>query len=104
MCGIVGCLGRQDAQEVIVKGLKSLEYRGYDSAGIALHNGEYINRSRAKGKLVNLEEKLRKDPLSGHVGIGHTRWATHGPPNEKNAHPHSVGGVSIVHNLSLIHI
>ncbi len=98
MCGIVGCVGRDDAQDVIIKGLKSLEYRGYDSAGIAMHNGDYINRTRAKGKLMNLEQKLAKDPLIGKNGIGHTRWATHGPPSEKNAHPHSIGGVSIVHN------
>jgi len=98
MCGIVGCLGREDAQQVIVKGLKTLEYRGYDSAGVAIHNGEFINRSRARGKLVNLENKLLEEPIPGSLGIGHTRWATHGPATEKNAHPHMIGGVSVVHN------
>ncbi len=98
MCGIVGCLGREDAQSVIVNGLKALEYRGYDSAGVAIHSGQKINRVRAEGKLINLQEKLTEQSLPGQLGIGHTRWATHGAPSEKNAHPHTVGGVSLVHN------
>lgn len=98
MCGIVGYLGPENPKDVIVKGLKALEYRGYDSAGVAiLHEGRF-KRVRAEGKLANLEQKLEGQSFDGHLGIGHTRWATHGPPSERNAHPHCVGGVSIVHN------
>lgn len=98
MCGIVGYLGSQDPKKVIVDGLKKLEYRGYDSAGIAvLHHG-VTKRIRAEGKLKNLEDKLVSENFDGHLGIGHTRWATHGAPNEKNAHPHQVGEISLVHN------
>lgn len=98
MCGIVGYLGSQSPKEVIVGGLKKLEYRGYDSAGIAvLQDGKTV-RVRAEGKLKSLEDKLAAMPLTSHVGIGHTRWATHGPPSERNAHPHHVGGISLVHN------
>ncbi len=98
MCGIVGYYGPKDPKEVIVNGLRALEYRGYDSAGVAiLHQGEF-KRVRAEGKLVHLEERLKEEVFDGHLGIGHTRWATHGLPIERNAHPHCVDGVSIVHN------
>lgn len=98
MCGIVGILGREAAAPRLLDALRRLEYRGYDSAGIAtVENGE-IARARAEGKLVNLEQALGAHPLSGSAGIGHTRWATHGPATEANAHPHSAGGVTLVHN------
>lgn len=98
MCGIVGIVGRQPVAERLVDALKRLEYRGYDSAGVAtLHNG-VMDRRRAEGKLFNLEKKLSEEPLPGNIGIAHTRWATHGVPNETNAHPHFVDGVAVVHN------
>jgi glutamine---fructose-6-phosphate transaminase (isomerizing) len=98
MCGIVGIVGTRDVAGRLFDGLKRLEYRGYDSAGIAtLHDGE-IDRRRAEGKLVNLGARLAESPLPGTIGIAHTRWATHGAPTEDNAHPHIVGDVSIVHN------
>lgn len=98
MCGIVGYCGPREPKEVILKGLKSLEYRGYDSAGVAILDQGRFKRVRAEGKLTNLETKLVQESFDGHLGIGHTRWATHGKPSERNAHPHCVGGVSIVHN------
>lgn len=98
MCGIVGYLGPMDPKDVIVEGLKKLEYRGYDSAGVAILSDGQTKRVRSQGKLVNLEEKLSKESIKGHIGIGHTRWATHGVPSERNAHPHFVDGVSLVHN------
>ncbi|MGH6734535.1 MAG: glutamine--fructose-6-phosphate transaminase (isomerizing) [Methyloceanibacter sp.] len=98
MCGIVGILGRGPVAEKLVDALKRLEYRGYDSAGVAtLENGR-LDRRRAEGKLRNLEELLKAYPLHGDTGIGHTRWATHGKPSEANAHPHMTDDVSIVHN------
>lgn len=98
MCGIIGIIGKDTVSERILEGLKRLEYRGYDSAGIAtLVNGK-IDRRRAEGKLVNLAERLKDSPLAGDVGIGHTRWATHGVPTENNAHPHTDGKVAVVHN------
>jgi glucosamine--fructose-6-phosphate aminotransferase (isomerizing) len=98
MCGIVGILGKGPVAFGIVDSLKRLEYRGYDSAGVAvLENGE-ISRVRAEGKLKNLDAKLREAPLSGHCGIGHTRWATHGKPTENNAHPHATARLAVVHN------
>ena len=98
MCGIVGYIGGQRATPVILEGLKKLEYRGYDSAGIAtLSSGESAIR-RSEGKLVNLENLLRTQPLSGVIGIGHTRWATHGRPSEINAHPHKAGPIIVIHN------
>ncbi len=98
MCGIVGIVGSESVAERLFEGLRRLEYRGYDSAGIAtLHDGE-IDRRRAEGKLVNLGKRLAESPLPGTIGIAHTRWATHGAPTEDNAHPHIVGDVSIVHN------
>lgn len=98
MCGIVGILGRGPVAEQLVDSLKRLEYRGYDSAGVATLEGTNLARRRAEGKLRNLEAKLKEHPLSGHVGIGHTRWATHGKPTESNAHPHAAEYVAVVHN------
>ena len=98
MCGIVGVLGHHEAAPILVEALKRLEYRGYDSAGIATINGDVLERRRAIGKLVNLSDKLVHEPLAGKSGIGHTRWATHGAPNVNNAHPHKSGGVAVVHN------
>jgi glutamine---fructose-6-phosphate transaminase (isomerizing) len=98
MCGIVGILGRAPVAEQLVDSLKRLEYRGYDSAGVATLEGDHIERRRAEGKLKNLEAKLKASPLSGHSGIGHTRWATHGKPTENNAHPHATDNVTVVHN------
>lgn len=98
MCGIIGILGEKEVTPLIVEGLRRLEYRGYDSTGVAtLHEGN-LARRRAKGKLVNLEEALAGEPLAGTVGIGHTRWATHGGPSEGNAHPHKTDKVAVVHN------
>ncbi len=98
MCGIIGILGRQDVAPLLIDGLKRLEYRGYDSAGVAtLVNGR-IDRRRAQGKIANLEQRLAEQPLGGTIGIGHTRWATHGRPTENNAHPHATARVAIVHN------
>tara|TARA_R110000868_G_scaffold373543_1_gene637658 strand:- start:32475 stop:34298 length:1824 start_codon:yes stop_codon:yes gene_type:complete len=98
MCGIIGIIGKDSVSDRILEGLKRLEYRGYDSAGIAtLVNGD-IERRRAEGKLINLANRLVEQPLAGDVGIGHTRWATHGVPTENNAHPHTDGKVAVVHN------
>src|SRR5437660_9570864 len=98
MCGIVGIVGREPVAGQMVDALKRLEYRGYDSAGIATLEGGHLTRRRAEGKLRNLELRLNKDPLAGTIGIGHTRWATHGKPNEINAHPHAADRVAVVHN------
>lgn len=98
MCGIIGILGDQPAAPRLVEALKRLEYRGYDSAGVALLEGGKLKRLRAPGKLSNLDTKVRETTLRASVGIGHTRWATHGQPNETNAHPHASGRVAIVHN------
>jgi glutamine---fructose-6-phosphate transaminase (isomerizing) len=98
MCGIVGYVGTRQCVEVVVSGLRKLEYRGYDSAGVAVVGAGGLTVSRAKGKLKNLVEKLTETPLPGCVGIGHTRWATHGRPSDENAHPHAYGGVAVVHN------
>ena len=98
MCGIVGVLGQHEAAPLLVEALKRLEYRGYDSAGIATVNNGALDRRRAVGKLVNLSDLLVHDPLPGKSGIGHTRWATHGEPNTQNAHPHQSGPVAVVHN------
>ncbi len=98
MCGIVGILGHQPAAPLLLDALKRLEYRGYDSAGMATLVDGRIERRRAEGKLANLERVLQEEPLPGVVGIGHTRWATHGAPTRDNAHPHQAGGVAVVHN------
>jgi glucosamine--fructose-6-phosphate aminotransferase (isomerizing) len=98
MCGIVGVLGQHQAAPILFEGLKRLEYRGYDSAGIATVNGGRLDRRRALGKLVNLADLLVHQPLQGTSGIGHTRWATHGKPTTENAHPHARGRVAVVHN------
>lgn len=99
MCGIVGYIGEQKAADILVKGLKRLEYRGYDSAGIALMNGEMCIQ-KGKGKVKNLENALKSNPMLGKIGIGHTRWATHGQPNDINSHPHlsESGKIAVVHN------
>jgi len=101
MCGIVGYIGHREAYPIVLKGLKRLEYRGYDSAGIALYDGNEIKLSKTKGKVVDLEERLVKEiPTKGNIGIGHTRWATHGVPNDVNSHPHysNSGNLVIIHN------
>lgn len=98
MCGIIGIIGKDSVSERILEGLKRLEYRGYDSAGIATLVNGHIERRRAEGKLINLANRLADEPLAGDVGIGHTRWATHGVPTENNAHPHTDGKVAVVHN------
>src|SRR3954468_13551649 len=98
MCGIVGVLGRSAVALQVIDALKRLEYRGYDSAGVATLEDGRLDRRRAEGKLRNLETKLSQAPLSGVVGIGHTRWATHGKPNETNAHPHATDKLAVVHN------
>jgi len=98
MCGIVGYYGPKDPKSVIVGGLKRLEYRGYDSAGVAILNNGEFKIVRASGKLGELQKKLDTETFNGRIGIGHTRWATHGVPSERNAHPHKVEGVSLVHN------
>ena len=98
MCGIVGVLGQHQAAPILVEALKRLEYRGYDSAGIATINNGKLEIRRAVGKLVNLSDLLVHEPLAGKSGIGHTRWATHGVPSTKNAHPHQAGSVAVVHN------
>src|SRR5262247_4016305 len=98
MCGIVGILGREPVAGSLVDALKRLEYRGYDSAGVATLEGGQLARRRAEGKLRNLEARLAREPLAGTIGIGHTRWATHGKPNESNAHPHATERLAVVHN------
>ena len=98
MCGIVGIVGKSDVAQRLFDGLKRLEYRGYDSAGICTINDGKLERRRAEGKLENLARALAEQPLHGTTGIAHTRWATHGAPTVGNAHPHIVGPVALVHN------
>lgn len=100
MCGIVGYIGNRDSQEILIEGLKKLEYRGYDSAGIAVFTDKGLEIKKSKGRLAVLEDKLKGDPLEGSVGIGHTRWATHGKPSDVNSHPHTDNSskFSVVHN------
>ena len=97
MCGIVGAVARRNVVPILIEGLKRLEYRGYDSAGIAVLNGK-LKRLRSTGRVAELERLAGKEGLEGHIGIAHTRWATHGAPSERNAHPHVSGGISVVHN------
>ncbi|HYZ21565.1 MAG TPA: glutamine--fructose-6-phosphate aminotransferase, partial [Rhodopila sp.] len=98
MCGIVGVVGAKPAAPILLEALRRLEYRGYDSAGIATLVNGHIDRRRAEGKLGNLGALLERNPLPGTTGVGHTRWATHGAPTESNAHPHGTARVSLVHN------
>ena len=100
MCGIVGYIGDKTASDILINGLHRLEYRGYDSAGVAILNGDGIQLRRSPGKLSVLEESLKKQPLQGTIGLGHTRWATHGRPSEENAHPHTCckSEIVVVHN------
>jgi glutamine---fructose-6-phosphate transaminase (isomerizing) len=98
MCGIIGYIGGRQATPLLVGGLKKLEYRGYDSAGVSVYNDGQSRVVRCRGKLVGLEEKLKLEPAPGTVGIGHTRWATHGRPSDENSHPHKVGPISVIHN------
>lgn len=100
MCGIIGYVGPKEAVPILLEGLKKLEYRGYDSAGVAVVNNNQLQLKRVKGKISALERKLKKDPVNGGYGLGHTRWATHGRPSEKNAHPHQdcTGSIVVVHN------
>src|SRR5688500_6787878 len=100
MCGIIGYIGSQPVVPVLIEGLRRMEYRGYDSAGVALVSPEGIALRRSAGKLVNLENVIRSEPVDGLYGLGHTRWATHGRPTEENAHPHRdcTGRIVVVHN------
>src|SRR2546428_11062880 len=98
MCGIVGYVGDEECATLLVDGLRKLEYRGYDSAGVAVLGKEGLSVVRAKGKLANLEKRLGEQTPRGMTGIGHTRWATHGQPSDENAHPHKYGGVAVVHH------
>jgi glucosamine--fructose-6-phosphate aminotransferase (isomerizing) len=98
MCGIIGIVGKEEVADRLVDGLRRMEYRGYDSAGVCtVFDGQLIRR-RAQGKLVNLVRELARDPAPGTVGIAHTRWATHGAPTAANAHPHATAHVALVHN------
>jgi len=98
MCGIVGYIGHRKAAPLILESLRKLEYRGYDSAGIAVLHDSQVTVRRAEGKLNNLAHMLKRQPMTGSIGIGHTRWATHGRPSENNAHPHRAGDIVVVHN------
>lgn len=101
MCGIVGYIGKREAYPIIIKGLKRLEYRGYDSAGIMLYDGQDMKLSKTKGKVSDLEAKSATEiTINGTIGMGHTRWATHGVPNDVNSHPHlsNSGELAIIHN------
>ena len=98
MCGIIGVIGERNVTPILLEGLKRLEYRGYDSAGVAVVHKNTLQLARVKGKLVNLAQHLAESPCTGFVGIGHTRWATHGPPTQENAHPHTSHRVAVVHN------
>ena len=98
MCGIIGYIGKKNAIPVLINGLKRLEYRGYDSAGISFLESQKLEVRRCAGKIKNLEKSIKGEKLESHIGIGHTRWATHGKPSEENAHPHRAGNIVVVHN------
>src|SRR5687767_11934297 len=98
MCGIVGYIGERECTPILIEGLRKLEYRGYDSAGVAIWNNGESRVIRTRGKLSQLESLLKQSPPTGRLGVGHTRWATHGRPSDENAHPHKVGPISVVHN------
>src|SRR3990172_3129613 len=98
MCGIVGYVGPRETAKVLIEGLRRLEYRGYDSAGIAVFHKGKVEVRRKEGKLSRLEELIKGETFDGNVGIGHTRWATHGRPSDTNAHPHKAGRITVVHN------
>ena len=100
MCGIVAYIGKNEAYPVVIKGLKRLEYRGYDSAGVALLHGNALNVYKRVGKVQNLEDFAESQDCAGHAGIGHTRWATHGEPSDVNSHPHTSmdGKIALIHN------
>src|SRR5512134_3667027 len=98
MCGIVGYVGPRETAKVLIDGLKRLEYRGYDSAGVAVFHCGGVEIRRREGKLSHLEELIGKETFDGCTGVGHTRWATHGRPSDENAHPHRAGRVTVVHN------
>jgi len=98
MCGIVGGIAERNISNILIEGLKRLEYRGYDSAGLALINNSQVLRERRVGKVANLEQAVNESQINGSLGIAHTRWATHGKPTENNAHPHISGNVAVVHN------
>src|SRR4051794_670547 len=97
MCGIISAISERNVVPILIEGLERLEYRGYDSAGLAVVNGK-LQRVRARGRVAELEARAHAESVSGEIGIAHTRWATHGEPSERNAHPHVSGGVSVVHN------
>ena len=98
MCGIIGYIGKRNAVSVVLEGLRRLEYRGYDSAGIAFFSNKGIEVRRRRGKIKDLTSMLEPENLTSHTTIGHTRWATHGKPSEENAHPHRSNGIVLVHN------
>src|SRR5512145_718152 len=98
MCGIVGYTGHNSCVEILVDGLRRQEYRGYDSAGVAIQTGDDIAVRKSHGKIVRLTDLIAKEPVSGTCGVGHTRWATHGRPSDENAHPHRAGHVAVIHN------
>jgi glucosamine--fructose-6-phosphate aminotransferase (isomerizing) len=102
MCGIVGYVGNEEAVPILLDGLQKLEYRGYDSAGVAVHQGQRIEIRRSVGKLINLQKSLTQKNLVGTCGIGHTRWATHGKPSEQNAHPHRSESCVLVLNCIIV--
>ena len=99
MCGIVGYIGSKQAQDIVIGGLRKLEYRGYDSAGVAVMTEQGLDHAKSKGRIATLEERLRDRPLAGMAGIGHTRWATHGKPSDENSHPH----LDKTHKFAVVH-
>ena len=98
MCGIIGYIGKDNSVEHLIEGLRALEYRGYDSAGVAFFDGSSLCAVKAAGRLANIKSRLSEVPSDSHCGIGHTRWATHGAPSDINAHPHGTPALQLVHN------